>query len=155
MVNKKSKKQLRKHWSSKERDAEIAFWNPWSHSNERHEYCKTLGTDILGLGELHDIQCKDTFQGKTWICSQAAEEKDGKCTDPAAGVAILLSKRFANKVLSSGCVGSRIVWARIEGPVCNLFVIVTYIPHKGRVNPSAHDAISQIKVRAIICVVGS
>ena len=81
MVNKikKSKRQLRKQWSNKEEDAEIAFWNPWSYSNERHEYSKTLGIDILGLGELHGVQCKDDFQGKTWICSQAAEEKNGKC----------------------------------------------------------------------------
>ena len=73
-------------------------------------------------------------------------------------MAILLSKRFVNKVLSSGCVGSRIVWARIEGPVCNLFVIVAYIPHKGRVNPCAHDTISQIKellstIRRCDCVI--
>ena len=54
--------------------------------------------------------------------------------------------------------GSRIVWARIEGPICNLFVIVVYIPHKGRVNPSAHDTISQIKellstIRRYDCVI--
>ena len=108
-------------------------------------------THCLGLGELYDIQFKDDFQDKTWTCSQVAEEKDGKYTDPVTGVSILLSKGFASKVLSSGCVGSRTtLWARIEDPICNLFVIVVYAPHKGRVNPSAHDTISQIKELLII-----
>ena len=34
----------------------IGFWNPWSYSNERHEYCKSLNYDILGLTELHNKQ---------------------------------------------------------------------------------------------------
>ena len=145
MKDKKGKRQRKKQWSKNEEDAEVAFWNPWSYSNERHQYCKSLGTDILGLGELHGVQCKDQFQGRTWICSQEAEIKNGKCTDPAAGVAILLSDRMVKKVLSSGCVGSRIVWVRIAGPICNLFVIVVYIPHKGRTNPSALDTIEKMK----------
>ena len=32
--------------------------------------------------------------------------------------------------MSKGRVDTRIVWARIEGPVCNLFIILTYIPRK-------------------------
>ena len=64
-----------------------------------------------------------------WICSQGAKEKDGKSTDPTAGVAILLSQKMINRVMRRGWVGTRIVWVRIEGPVCNLFVIVTYIYH--------------------------
>ena len=62
MRDKKGKRQRKKQWSKKEEDAEIAFWNPWSYSNERHQYRKSLGTDILGLGELHGVQFKDQFQ---------------------------------------------------------------------------------------------
>ena len=158
MTVKKSKKKLRKQWSVKDEDAEIGFWNPWAYSNERHEYCKSLDLDILGLGELHNIQGKDHFQEKRWICSQGAEEKDGKSTDPAAGVAILLSARMAKRIMSSGCVGTRIVWVRIEGPICNLFVVVVYIPHKGRTNPSAQDTIKQLMellstVRRYDCII--
>ena len=64
MTVKKSKKKLRKQWSVKDEDAEIGFWNPWAYSNERHEYCKSLDLDILGLGELHNLQGKDHFQKK-------------------------------------------------------------------------------------------
>ena len=145
MGNKKGERKFKKQWSRKDKDAELGFWNPWSYSNERHEYCKSLNLDILGLGELHNVQGKSQFQEKRWICSQAAKEKDGKSTDPAAGVAILLSQRMTNRIMSSGWVGTRIVWVRIEGPVCNLFVVVVYIPHKGRTNPSAQDTMKQIR----------
>ena len=111
---KRGKRSLTKQWSKNDKDADIGFWNPWSYSNERHEFCKSLNYDILGLGELHNVQCKEQFKEKRWICSQAAEEKDGKCTDPAAGVAILLSQRMANRIMSQGWVNTRIVWVRIE-----------------------------------------
>ena len=57
----------------------------------------------------------------------------------------MLSPRMANKVLDSGHVGTRISWVRIKGPVCNIFYIVTYIPHKGRkAQPKAEDTINQL-----------
>ena len=155
---KKSTRQLRKQWSKTEEDAEIAFWNPWSYSNERHEYCKSLGADILGLGELHNAHNKEIYKEKRWLCSDVAETKDGKSTDPAAGVAILLSPRMTLRLISWGRIGSRIVWGRLEGPICNLFVVVTYIPHKGRTNPSAQDTIKQLRellstIRSHDCII--
>ena len=139
------KKKNKKKWSKRFNNAKIDFWNPWSYSNERHEFCKSLDSDILGLTELHNVQTKPQFQSKRWICSQGAEEIDGRSTDPAAGVAILLSARMTRCVLSKGHVGTRIAWVRLEGPICNLFVIVVYIPHKGRsVAPTAKDTIEQI-----------
>ena len=146
MGTKNDKKWNKKQWSKNYGDAKIGFWNPWFYSNERHEYSKSLNLDILGLGELHNLHDKTQYKEKRWICSDTTKIKDGKSTDPAAGVAILLSKRMADKIMSSGSVGTRIVWARLEGPVCNLFVIVVYIPHKGRSNPCAQDTINQIKV---------
>ena len=83
---------------------EIPGWNPWSYSNERqsdqrHEFCKTLKYDLLGLTELHNLQSKTQFQGRRWICSvQAGYDENGKCEDAVAGVVILLSNRIAEKV---------------------------------------------------------
>ena len=58
----------------------------------------------------------------------------------------MLSNRIADKVIDSGFVGTRIAWVKIKGPVCNIFFIVTYIPHKGRnVTPVAQDTLSQLK----------
>ena len=51
---------------------------------------------------------------------------------PATGVAILISPRMTEKVIGEGYMGTRIVWVRIAGPVCNIFYVVVYIPHKGR-----------------------
>ena len=78
---------------------EIPGWNPWSYSNERHEFCKTLKYDLPGLTDLHNLQAKAQFQGRKWICSvQAGYDGNGKCEDPVAGVVILLSNRIAEKV---------------------------------------------------------
>ena len=71
----------------------------------------------------------------------------------------MLSPRMAAKTLDSGHVGTRIVWARIKGPICNIFYIVVYIPHKGRtVAPKAEDTIAQLTkllqtVRKSECVI--
>ena len=134
-------------WSRIYGDAKIGFWNPWSYCNKRHEYAKSLKYDILGLAELHNNQTNDNYKGRNWICSErSAVDEQGYDADPAAGVAILLSPRFAERILDSGWEGSRIVWARLAGPVCNLFVVVTYIPHRGRTKkPFTTDTIKKIK----------
>ena len=73
-------------------------------------------------------------------------DDDGTDPDPAAGVAILLSPRMADMILGSGRVGARIAWVRLAGPVCNLFVIVVYVSHRGRTKaPFAADTLTQIK----------
>ena len=149
------KKKNKKSWSRKFKQAKIGCWNPWSYSNERHEYCKLLKYDILGLTELHNNQVKKQFQGRKWICSPQAQGS----TDPAAGVAIMLSDRMADKVLEQGHVGPRIVWVRIAGPICNIFFITVYVPHKGRTSkPTAADTLEQLRkllrtVRKSECIV--
>ena len=113
---------------------------------ERLNYCKAMNFDILGLPELHNAHNKKLWRGKHWVTSEDAEiDEQGKNSDPASGVAILLSKRFANKILAQGAVGSRIVWVRISGPVCPLFVVCVYVPHKfKKTTPVAQDVINQI-----------
>ena len=57
----------------------------------------------------------------------------------------MLSPRMAEKILDRGHVGTRIVRVRLKGPMCNLFYVVAYIPHKGRaVKPKAEDTIQQL-----------
>ena len=105
----KIKKKNRRKWSKRYENAKFAFWNPWSYSNERHEYCKSLDNDITGLTELHNNQKKPQFQGNNWICSELADVKDGKYTDPAAGVAILLSviKQDGEECVEQGTCGDK------------------------------------------------
>ena len=105
-MKKPTKNQIKSKWSRIYGDAELGFWNPWSYCNKRHEYAKILGIDILGLGEIHNKQLKEHFQGKRWICSERSNlDEDGKDPDPAAGVTILLSPRMADSGLSHRCCG--------------------------------------------------
>ena len=111
-----------KTWSKKWHNLRFACWNCWSYSNERHAYCKSLRYDVLALTELHNKQNNSNFLSDFWVPSaQAAVDAQGKSTDPAAGVAILLSKRMRGHIKNSGYVGSRIAWVRINGPVCPIF----------------------------------
>ena len=117
------------------------------NSNKRHEYVKTLRYDILGLGELHNQHLEERYKGRTWICSDRSPlDEQGKDLDPAAGVSILLSPRMVDRLLDQDCVGSRIVYVRLAGPVCKLFVVIPCIPHKERKNaPYAQDTIKELK----------
>ena len=136
------KKKYKIKWSKGFNNVKFVFWNPWSYSTERHEHRKSLDYDIMDLTELHNNQHKPQFADKHWICSDVTKEEDDKSTDPTAGVAILLSRRMANNILSKGHVGTRIVWVRLKGPVCNMLVVVVYVSHKGRTaKPTAADTI--------------
>ena len=152
-------RKKRRSWSRKHAQIKIDCWNPMSYSYERHDYCRLLQYDILGLTELHNLQEQKRFQNRTWVHSAPAPKKEGKSTDPAAGVAIMLSNRMADKLLDEGHVGTRIAWVRLKGPVCNIFFIVVYVPHKGRTSaPYAEDTILQLKkllrtVRKSECVI--
>ena len=124
----KKPKKNKGNWSKKFFQLLIGVWNCWSLSNERCHYCESLKCDVLGPTELHDTQTKEIHQGRRWVCStQVEEDDDGKSTDPEAGVTILFSPRVADKVVDQGHVGTRIVWVKITGPVCNTFYIVTYM----------------------------
>ena len=37
-----------------------------------------------------------------------------------------------------------LIWVRISGPVCNVFFVTTYIPHKYRTGPQASDIIEEL-----------
>ena len=156
----KKQHKNKKKWSKKFFQSLIGVWNCWSLSNERYHYCDSLQYDILGLTELHNNQAKELYQGRRWVCSAHAETNEqDKISDPEAGVAIMLSPRMADKVIGQGHVGTRIAWVRISGPVCNIFYVVVYSPHKGRTQKLvAQDTITQLKkllrtVRKSDCII--
>ena len=135
----------KKSWNKKFTGIKMACWNPWGISNERYNYCMAMNFDVLGLTELHNVHNKKLWRGRRWITSADAkiDELTGDITDSASGVGILLSRRFSKLILAKGHVGSRIAWVRLDGPVCPLFVVVAYVPHKYRTTtPRATDTIT-------------
>ncbi len=52
---------------------------------------------------------------------------------------------MADRILAKGCKGARVVYVKLAGPVCNLFIVMIYIPHRVRKQPSyAKDIIKII-----------
>ena len=146
----------------------IATWNCRSLTHERYEYCRSLNYDVLALTELWRKQAKYQNATKEFIVGQAKLQQGGTQqgqprfpNDRAAGVGILLSPRMQKKVMSFGSEGERVCWVRLRGPVCNLFVIASYLPHRGRVAPSQGDTLSDIQTvlskvpaRDCVCLLG-
>ena len=56
----------------------------------------------------------------------------------------MLSPRMEKYFRSSGHVGTRIAWVRFAGPVCNVFFVCVYLPHKYRTAPDAQEVIAQL-----------
>ena len=131
----------------------MATWNTRSLTFERFHYCKNLGYDILAITELwrnqHKYQTKSTRFTTSSPKLQTRGPDKGKPrfpNDKAAGVGILLSTRAQRKLMSFGSEGERICWVRLKGPVCNLFVIAVYLPHRGRVQPNQADTLRDLEM---------
>ena len=91
--------------------------------------------DVLGLTETHDEGSLSPH--KHCLTGDAAPARD-----PYSGVTMLLSDRVADSVMYNGCLGSRIVYARIRASPCNLFVVCV---HAGRQNPSSTDTLGDLE----------
>lgn len=147
---------------------QMGTWNTRSLTRERFDYCKNLGYDVLAITELWRNQGKYQTKSKQFIVSEPIVVQSGYRkgqkrfpTDRAAGVGILLSTRMQKKVHSFGSQGERICWVRLQGPVCNLFVIAVYLPHRGRVAPSQdqtlqdlQSVLDNIPARDCMCILG-
>ena len=108
---------MRGDWYRLWSELKFSTWNCFSYSNERHEYVKSLRKDVVALTELHGHQL-DVTKSKLFITSPRSTLKpNGKSTDSAAGVALLLSPRVGEKMCGSVHVGTRIVWVCFQGPV--------------------------------------
>ena len=115
----------------------LATWNCCGLSATQKQLCSEMNYDILGLTETHD---KGAIGGSPEFIPADPVPED----DTAAGVALLLSKRVSKCVLHQGCVGSRIVYARINGAVSNLFIICVYVPHARATNPTRDNILSEL-----------
>ena len=111
-----------------------------------------LNYDVLALTELwkgqHKYQTKSTrFTTSTPIIIQKGPRKGKERfpNDRAAGVGILLSRRAQSKLMSFDSEGNRVCWVRLEGPICNMFIIAVYMPHRGRVSPSQDDTLRDLQ----------
>ena len=122
-------------WNKKFTNVKMACWNPWGLGNKRFNYCLALNYEVLS-GPDWAPQCTEQeiiWQCKRWISSEDAPiDEEGNIKDSASGVGILLPKRFSELILARGAIGSRIVWVRLKGTVCPLFIVCVYIPHKFR-----------------------
>ena len=65
--------------------------------------------------------------------------------DCVTGVDILLSPLMEKRVHSFGSQGERICWVRLQVPVCNLFVISIYLPHRDRIAPTQGQIIVDLQ----------
>ena len=135
-------------WSKGHPNFKIGTWNTRSLTRERFAYCKSLGYDVLVVTELWRTQEKFQTRDKAFIVGQAQIDKETEQArfpkDKAAGVGILLSKAAQQKLLSFGSISERVCYARLEGPVCNILYVGTYLPHRGRVCPDQDDTIADL-----------
>ena len=65
------------------------------------------------------------------------------------------------KVHSFGSEGERVCWVHLSGPVCDLFVVTVYLPHRGRVAPDQNQTLADVRkvladipARDCICLLG-
>ena len=116
----------------------LATWNCGGLSFTQRELCAELGYDVLGLTETH-------ANGSLPPRKHCLTGDAAPTGDPYSGVTMLLSDRVADSVMYNGCLGSRIVYARIRASPCNLFVVCVYVPHAGRQNPSSTDTLGDLE----------
>ena len=136
------------NWSANEPNLSMATWNARSLTFERFYYCKSLNYDILAITELWRTAHQFADGTTRWTHSKAKLNKFGKPKYPedhAAGVGILLSERAQAKYLSHGSPSERITWVRLKGPVTNMFIIATYVPHRARANPAQHNTLEELQ----------
>ena len=131
----------------------MATWNTRSLTFERFHYCKNLVFDALAITELWRNQHKYQTKSTRFITSSPKLRTRGPDAgkmrfpaDKAAGVGILLSPRTQRKLMSFGSEGERVCWVRIKGPVCNLFIVAVYLPHRGRVQPNQDDTLRDLEL---------
>jgi hypothetical protein len=98
------------------------------------------------------VECRRGGQkiAELWSSKRLIVGGAGPDNDKAAGTAIVLSPGLVNAVQDQGCyppeVGCIIVWVQLATRLgVLLIVIVVYIPHHGRSNPSADDMYEDLR----------
>ena len=114
----------------------LGTWNCGGLSNLKNNLVLENDLDIVCLTETHEWCDDDPLTIYSDIPSKQ---------DKWSGVAMLLSKRIHKYVMHHGTIGSRIVYCRLRGLSCNIFVIGVYIPQKMRKSPDQNDTYNQLE----------
>lgn len=142
---------------SKRETLRLAVWNSWGLSVETLDYIvgsqdgssDGLGYDIVGLVELHgDEQERKKLWGsnRLQVGAPPVRDESGKKTDPASGVALLLSARAARAMLRCVSVSTRIMWAEFSGERNSVVTVVAYAPHIGWGNQAVDAFWEELRV---------
>ena len=127
----------------------MATWNCGGLTKIKKDLVSKLNQDIVCMTETHGWRDNDP----AWIYSDMPEK-----TDSYSGTALVVGKRLSGYVIASGSIGSRIVYCRLRGTSCNLFIIGVYIPQRRRTNPDQNDIYEQLetlllKVKPRDCII--
>ena len=95
-----------------------------------------LNLDVICLSETHGWCDEDP-------CAVYSEPP--KKSDSWSGTALIVNKRISKYIINTGCIGSRIVFCRLRGLTCNIFVIGIYIPQKKRTRPDQMEVYDQLE----------
>ena len=113
----------------------MATWNCGGLTKIKKDLCFDLDLDVLCLTETHGWRDDD--------CLTIHSDPPGK-DDSWAGVAITINQRISRYIISSGSIGSRIVYCRLRGASCNILIIGVYIPTKTRKKPDQNAIYDQL-----------
>ena len=109
------------------------------------ELC-SAGYDIVSMQETHgDEQRKSHWpQGQLFVGAQPPPN------DPAAGVAIFISKDLSRCVTGAAVLGrrfpARIMMVRVKASPVDIVLVNVYVPHAGRSNPSMQEVLDDVDV---------
>lgn len=106
----------------------IGTWNCGGLSKLKKDIILKRDLDIACLTETHGWRDDDPLS----IYSDTPNKDD-----KFSGVALIVNKRVARYITS--CIGSRIIYCRLRGLSCNIYIVGAYIPRKGRTNPDQND----------------
>ena len=104
----------------------MGMWNCGGLSKTRKVFLTQCDFDLTCITETHGWRDTDPLT----IYSETPP-KNGSWS----GVALAVNKRISKSIIDSNCIGSRIVYCRIRGQICNITVVAVYIPQKQRKNP--------------------
>ena len=108
--------------------ANLSFgtWNCSGLSRLKKDLISAKNLDLVCVTENHGWRDFDPLV----VYSEVPQPRD-----KFAGVSLHLKMSVAKYIMSSGQIGSRIVYCRLRGVSCNITVVGVYIPQKNRKNP--------------------
>ena len=141
---------LRKHSSKRQASNRkrqvftVATFNIQRISHIKMEAIIQDGYDLMALTELggrpeEPWELDVKYPGRVF-CNEPSD-----LSDPAAGAAVILSKRMSKHVMTHEAVGTRIVWVRLQGMHYNLLFVAAYIPQPNRAAPNRAQTLQELE----------